>query len=68
MEKPRILLMRKPIMDVNIICPTPVIRETFPTSFMTFGLRLIPMMKSKNVIPICAKTAIVSVDVTMFRK
>lgn len=67
-EKPRSLLMMKPIREVNTIWPMPVIRATLPTSFMTFGLRLIPIIKRRNVIPICAKTAIVSVDVTMFRK
>ncbi len=67
-EKPRSLLMKKPIREVKMICPMPVTRETFPTSFMTFGLRLIPTMKRRNVIPICEKTAMVSVDWTMFRK
>ena len=51
MEKPRNLLIRKPIREVKMICPTPVIRETFPTSLITFGLRLMPIMKRRKVIP-----------------
>ena len=56
MEKPRSLLIRKPIREVNIICPTPVIRETFPTSLITFGLKLIPIIKRRKVIPSWEKT------------
>ena len=61
-ENPRKMLIRKPIREVKIICPTPVIRETFPTSLIIFGLRLIPTIKSRNVTPICEKTLIVSAD------
>ena len=68
MGKPSSLLMRKPIREVNTICPIPVTKETFPTSFMTFGLRLIPMMKRRKVTPICEKIDIVSVDLMMLRK
>jgi len=51
-ENPNNLLIKKPKIDVNTIWPIPVIKETFPTSFITFGLRLNPTINNNNATPI----------------
>jgi hypothetical protein len=45
----------------------PVNKETFPTSFRTLGLRLIPTMNKSKATPICAKIEIEEVSLTMLR-
>ena len=35
--KPKTILIKNPITEVNITCPIPVINETFPTPFIMLG-------------------------------
>ena len=53
-------------MVVNRTCPIPVMRDTFPTSFMTLGFKLIPTRKSKSATPISENIAINSEDFIKF--
>ena len=60
--------MKNPIKEVNITWPIPVTKETLPTSFIIFGFKFNPTINKSNTIPICAKVAMASVDLTILRK
>lgn len=67
-ENPNKIPKMNPTREVKIICPTPVIRETFPTSLITPGLKLNPTMNNSKAMPIWEKIEIASVDFIMFKK
>ncbi len=54
-EKPNARERRNPRNVVMTICPSPPIKETFPTSLITAGLRLRPTINKRMVIPIFEK-------------
>jgi len=51
-ENPSNKQNKNPIPVVNTICPIPVNKEIFPTSFRTFGSKLSPTKKSNKATPI----------------
>ena len=61
-EKPNHWPMKNPIIEVNITWPTPVTKETLPTSFIILGFKFNPTINKSNAMPICAKVAKASVD------
>ena len=57
---PKILDNPKLMTALKITSPAPVIKETFPTSFITLGLRLSPSIKRRIVTPIFEKSSMLS--------
>ena len=57
-EKPKYTAIPNPITDVNTTWPTPVIIETFPTSFIILGFRFNPTRKRRRATPISANVEI----------
>ena len=49
-------------MDVKIIWPKPVVKDTSPSSLITFGLKPNPTINKSEVIPIFEKSSTVSVE------
>ncbi len=52
----------------RIIYPSPVTKDTFPTSRITSGFKLSPMIKRRMAMPSLAKSSMYSVDLIRFRK
>jgi len=66
-ENPSSLVMMKPIVEVKTTCPTPVIRETFPTSLITRGFKFRPTMNNNRATPIWEKVSRASVELITLR-
>ena len=66
--KPKSFNIRNPITNVKIICPSPVIRETFPKSLIALGFKLSPTVKSRSAIPNSASIPKFCSDLITFKR
>lgn len=67
-ENPNRIPIKYPIKEVNNICPMPVIKEIFPTSFITLGDKCNPTINNRKDIPISEKTFSVLLSWIKLRK